>query len=141
MSSYCDLPSTAMFRRSFPSIICLAAVLLGPHLAAQPAPPDYPPLDTKAIADFDRTWARYQKREPDSGSRDIYHFFLNAVAHNWRPEKWAAIVDLAEELHDRDPGSPTYGNYRWYWRDRHPNDRNAVEFCLQTASLAWVLYR
>jgi hypothetical protein len=131
----------AMFHRLFPAVVCLAIVFFAPRLVAQPASADYPPLNAKATADFDRTWVRFQKRKPDSGSRDIYTFFLNAVALNWRPEKWSAVIDLAEELHDRDPDSPTYGNYRWYWRDPHPNDRNAVEFCMQTASLAWVLYR
>ncbi len=130
-----------MFRRPFLAVVGLATLLLAPRLVAQSAPPNYPPLSAKAAAEFDRTWARYQKRAPDSGSRDIYTFFLNAVALDWRPEKWASIIDLAEELHDRNPDSPTYGNYRWYWRDEHPNDRNAVEFCLQTACLAWVLYR
>ncbi|HXC01905.1 MAG TPA: hypothetical protein VNU49_04575 [Opitutaceae bacterium] len=130
-----------MFHRLFPTVACLAIVFFVPRLVAQPAPPDYPPLNAKATADFDRTWARYQKRAPDSGSRDIYTFLLNAVALNWRPEKWSAVIDLAEELHDRDPDSLTYGNYRWYWSDPHPNDRNAVEFCMQTASLTWMLYR
>jgi hypothetical protein len=130
-----------MFPRPLSAVVCLAAILLAPRLMAQPAPPDYPPLSAKAAAELDHAWARFQKRAPDSGSRDIYNFLLNAVAHNWRPEKWSAVIDLAEELHDRNPDSPTYGNYRWYWRDVHPNDRNAVEFCLQTAGLAWVLYR
>jgi hypothetical protein len=110
-------------------------------VAAQVAPPDYPPLDAKTIAGYDRAWERYQKREPNSGARDLYGFLLTVVAHNWRPEKWAAIVTLVEELHDRDPASPTYGNYRWYWREPKPNDRNALEFSMQCASLAWVAYR
>ena len=115
--------------------------LLVGRLPAQIAAPAYPPLDAKAIAGYDRAWTRYQKREPDSGARDLYGFFLTVVAHNWRPEKWAAIVTLAEELHDRDPASPTYGNYRWYWREPKPNDRNALEFSMQCASLAWTVYR
>ena len=119
-----------------------AALCLSPLLApAQSAAPDYPPLTAKATAEFDRAWERYQKREPNSGSRDLCNFLLTVVAHNWRPEKWAPLIDLIEELHDRDPASPTYGNYRWYWREPKPNDRNAVEFSMQTAGLAWVCYR
>lgn len=119
----------------------LAIALAVSSLPAQIAPPNYPPLDAKAIAAFDRTWERRQKRAPSSGARDLYEFFLTVVAHNWRPEKWAAIVMLVEELHDRDPASPTYGNYRWYWREPKPNDRNALEFSMQSASLAWAAYR
>jgi len=110
-------------------------------LSAQAPSPAYPPLDAKATAGYDRAWERYQQREPNSGARDLYGFFLTVVAHNWRPEQWAAIVALVEELHDRDPASPTYGNYRWYWRESKPNDRNALEFSMQSASLAWAAYR
>jgi hypothetical protein len=73
--------------------------------------------------------------------RDVFNFLLTAAARSWRPEKLSAIIDLTESLHDRDPASATYGNYRWYWRDPKPDDRNAVEFSMQAAGLAWVLYR
>ncbi len=122
-------------------LVAFSLVSARPSASGQVAPPSYPPLDAKAIAGYDRTWERYQKREPNAGARDIYGFFLTVVAHNWRPEKWAAIVTLVEELHDRDPASPTYGNYRWYWREPKPNDRNALEFSMQCASLAWAAYR
>jgi hypothetical protein len=124
------------------SVLFAAALLLLPlGAAAQSVPVNYPPLSARATADLDRTWARYQKREPNSGSRDLCTFLLTVVAHRWRPDNWAQLIDLIEELHDRDPASATYGNYRWYWREPKPNDRNAVEFCMQTAGLVWVVYR
>ncbi|MDE3084948.1 MAG: hypothetical protein KGJ37_07020, partial [Verrucomicrobiota bacterium] len=105
------------------------------------APPGFSPLSGKAEAGLDRAWARLQKRNGRSSSRDIYNFLLTAAAHAWHSEKLSAVIDLGEELHDCDPASPTYGNYRWYWSNTHPDDRNAVEFCMSAASLTWTLYR
>ena len=119
----------------------LFVVAAGVASAAEARLPDTPPLDAKTSAAFDRKWQRLASRAPDTGARDIYNFLLTAVARNWKPENWAAIVALGEELHDRDPASPTYGNYRWYWREPKPNDRNALEFASQTASLAYVAFR
>ncbi len=102
--------------------------------------PEYPPLDAKGVAELDRQWTRLATRPPSSGARDLYGFLLTAVAHNWRPEKWASVITLVEELHDSDKASPTYGNYRWYWREPKPNDRNAVEFSMQSASVTWAAY-
>jgi len=50
-------------------------------------------------------------------------------------------LELACQKHELDLTSKFYGNYAWYWKDAHPDDRNAVEFCMQTGSLAWMLYR
>lgn len=102
--------------------------------------PDYPVLDAKQTADFDRQWRKIEARGPDTTARGSYEFFLNVVAHQWRPENWAALIDSVEELHDRDPASLTYGNYRWYRREPKVNDRNALEFSMQAASLAWAAY-
>lgn len=118
----------------------LAAMALG-AVSAAAAVPAYPPLDRKAAADLEHKLKRIEARAPTLGARDVYGLLLTAVAHDWRPEKWAEIVALGEELHDRDPQSPTYGNYRWYWREPKVNDRNAVEFAMSTAALTWVGYR
>lgn len=103
--------------------------------------PSYPRLDDDELPAFDRTWKRLSGRDPNLGARAVFEFLLDAVAHDWRPEHWPALLALGEELHDRDPASPTYGNYRWYWREPKPNDRNAVEFAMQSASLTYVGYR
>jgi hypothetical protein len=102
--------------------------------------PTYPALNTKELAAYDRTWKRLSNRDPNLGARDVFAFLLDGIAHDWRPDHWPAVLALGEELHDADPASATYGNYRWYWREPKPNDRNAVEFSMQSASLAWVAY-
>jgi hypothetical protein len=108
---------------------------------AQSQSPSFPPLDAKTTAALDRTWRRHAARDPNTGARDLYEFLLTAVARGWHPEHWAELISLGEELHDRDPASPGYGNYRWYRREPKVNDRNAVEFSMQSASLTWRVYR
>lgn len=124
-------------------IFCCIGVLVVPFRAAvaSETPPSYPPLPSEATRQFDRAWARMQRHEPGLEVRAVYNFLLTVAARGWRPEKLSDVIDLAESLHDRDPASPTYGNYRWYWRDPAPNDLNAVEFSMQAAGLAWLLYR
>ncbi len=123
------------------ALAVLALLTVVSFARAETALPAYPPLDAKASAVLDRTFQRLESRSPTLGARDVYGFLLTAVAHDWRPEKWAEVIALGEELHDRDPRSPTYGNYRWYWREPKPNDRNAVEFSMGSAALTWVAYR
>src|SRR5581483_10772353 len=114
-------------------------LLLAASALAQ-APRPFLPLDAKSASAYDRTWRRLAARDPNSGARTVYEFLLDAVAHDWHPERWAPLVALGQELQDRDRTSATYGNYRWYWREPKPNDRNCVEFAMHAASLAWVAY-
>jgi hypothetical protein len=123
-----------------PALIGLLAAPPRVSLAAE-TPPSYPALSPEAVRQLDRKWEQLQRHESELAVRDVFNFLLTAAARSWRPEKLSAIIDLAESLHDRDPASATYGNYRWYWRDPKPDDRNAVEFSMQAAGLAWVLYR
>ena len=103
--------------------------------------PDFAPLSANGLKQLDRLWARFQSHDRDLSSRELYQFFLSAVVHHWRPESLGSVLDLVEAMHDRDPSSATYGNYRWYWHETKPDDRNAVEFCMQLAGLTWTLYR
>ena len=50
-------------------------------------------------------------------------------------------LELACQKREPEATGKLYGNYAWYWKDAHPDDRNAVEFNMQTGSLAWMLYR
>ncbi len=90
---------------------------------------------------MDHEWRKMQERKPDDNSRETYAFILTAAARGWHPETLPAVIDLVEEMHERDPANKGYGNYRWYRKNEHPDDFNAVQFCMQTASLTWLLYR
>jgi hypothetical protein len=109
------------------------AGLFAPRLRAADARAD--------LRAMDRAWARYQQPAPNLEVRELFGFVLTAAERGWHPEAIPAVLDLAESMHDRDPASATYGNYRWRWSDPKPDDRNAVEFAMQAASLTWVVYR
>jgi len=40
------------------------------------------------------------------------------------------LLRIGEEMQDKNPDSPTFGNFRWYWRQTNVTDPNAVEFAL-----------
>ena len=100
-----------------------------------------PPTSSADTSRLDREWATIQRRRPGMDVRGVFGFILTAAANNWKPEAIGDALALCESMEDRDPTSPTYGNFRWYWRDNQPNDLNAVEFSMQSASLTWLLYR
>ena len=91
-------------------------------------------------ADLDRSWRGIEARQPGQSSRDLIAFALACAATDQHPERAEAALSLAAEMQDRDPASPTFGNLRWYLRDAHPDDLNAVEFCMQQAVLIWLLH-
>ena len=127
-----------------PIRLSLALVLglgIGLVARAQSQAPVYPPLDAKGEAELAKQWRDLKRKRPDDSSRGLYGFILTALAHNWQPKSVTEAIDLVEQMHDRDKASAGYGNYRWYWHDTKPNDLNAVQFCMQEASLAWILYR
>jgi len=100
------------------------------------------PIDPATVKHLERLWRRIERREPAMSSRGFFDFALEASAVQWHPERVEAALLLVEKMQDRDPASRTYGNFAWYWRDGHrPDDRNAVEFCMQKGVLVWMLYR
>ncbi|HBT77448.1 MAG TPA: hypothetical protein DEB39_11130 [Planctomycetaceae bacterium] len=46
---------------------------------------------------------------------------------------WTAL----EELQDKETGSKTFGNFRWYWRSEKVTDPNAVDFVMAQALPIW----
>lgn len=84
---------------------------------------------------------RFDPPRDQTGVRELFDFALDAVAVGYRPDAIERAFDLAEQMQDRDPASTTYGNFRWYWFNEKPGDRNAVEFSMERAILIWKLYR
>ena len=90
---------------------------------------------------IDSLWRRVERRDPHLSSRMLFDFALEATAGAHRVTNVEAALALAEAMQDRDPASRTYGNLAWYLKDgNRPDDRNAVEFCMQKASLVRMLY-
>lgn len=92
-------------------------------------------------AALDKDWRGIAARGPRLSARGVVGYVLEGVAAGQPAERLEAALALAGEMQDRDPASPTYGNLRWYLADPRPDDLNAVQFCLQQATLVWLLHR
>ena len=91
---------------------------------------------------LEQRWANLQQTEKrNTGTRDLFSFVLEIAARGADMRMAQGALDLAKQKREPDPTSKLWGNYAWYWKDAHPEDRNAVEFSMQSASLTWMLYR
>jgi len=51
------------------------------------------------------------------------------------------LVRTWSDMQDKDPTSPTFGNFRWYWRNEKVTDLNAVEFVSHHMIPLWIDHR
>lgn len=116
------------------------AVSAGCAWAAAPAKDAAEPADP-GLVQLERTWREIDAEAPGYGVRGIFDFALEACVRGWHPERVERAFEVAEKRQDRDPKSATYGNFAWYLRDAKPDDRNAVEFCMERAALIWLHHR
>ena len=80
---------------------------------------------------------------PNCGIRWIYNYAL-LLAESGRTEmlpRVARLIELGGSMQDKDPDSPTFGNFRWYWRTEKVTDLNAVEFVSHHMTPLWVDHR
>lgn len=109
-----------------------ASILLAPALpAAEPRSQESP----------GRQWQRLANAGDRLVSRELFWFVDAALADDSHQSEVEQAYAWAEAMQDRDPASPTYGNFRWYRSNPKPIDRNAVEFCMSTATVTWMRYR
>ena len=79
---------------------------------------------------------------PETTSLRRLFIYLRTLAEERRhPERLDRVLDLAAEAQDRDPKSPTFGNFKWLWRDARVADPNAVEFLMQEAASAFIRHK
>ncbi len=119
-------------------IMIMVTAAAGVCAAAELPAPDNGP---EAIRRIERRWRRIERCDDRMGCRDLFGASLLAAALDRWPEKVEHAMGLAEQMQDRDAGSRTYGNFKWYWGAEKPIDRNAVEFCMHKGVLIWKLYR
>ncbi len=86
-------------------------------------------------------WAKATARKPELSAREIYLYALALCEADLSRERLAPLFEAGAQMQDRDPASRDYGNFRWYWRETAVDDRNAVEFCMQAATLIWLRHR
>jgi hypothetical protein len=110
--------------------------------SAQTAEPARPPPTPEILHLLEQRWVNLQQTDTrNTSTRDLFSFVLEVVARGADQRMAESALALAATKREPDASSKLYGNYAWYWKDAHPEDRNAVEFCMQTASLTWMLYR
>jgi hypothetical protein len=81
--------------------------------------------------------------EPPAERLSVHQLFAHAltVAAAGGPyERFDTLLSLAETCQDQVPGSGTFGNFRWYYGRAEIVDLNAVEFCMENASVLWIQY-
>ncbi len=87
------------------------------------------------------TWQRVVQLSPSLTAAGIFRHALAICESRQHLDRLPRLLDVAAQLQDRDPKSPRFGNFRWYWRDGAVLDPNAVEFSMQAASLIWLRHR
>ena len=106
-----------------------------------------PPLTyvqrTSLLKQLESQWERIRQRYESLTSREIFSFVLSCAEANLLSDKlWLDRVDealaVAEEMQDRNLISPSFGNFRWYYKAGKVEDFNAVEFVMEDATLIWM---
>lgn len=119
--------------------LCAAAMVCAISCASvQATEVDYTP---QPPAILEKQWKKLHPPKPRTSVREFFSFALEATAADWGADKVEAILGLAEQAQDRDESSVTFGNFKWYFGDEKPIDRNAVEFSMQKAALILILFR
>ena len=120
-----------------------------PHLAVFPflaftisgfaQTPDPGRVIRAIVEKHEKYWERLADPVKDnSGSRDLFLYGLGLCETGEHPERLARLFDLGRRMQDRDPQSKGYGNFRWSWNNAGVLDFNAVDFCMQAASVLWL---
>lgn len=97
--------------------------------------------DPALAAQFEKRWRGVSAPHPRFSTREFFAYALDTIDANWHPERLEVAFSNAATRLDLDPKSKTFGNLAWYWGDGKPDDRNAVEFCMQRGILVWMLYQ
>lgn len=114
-------------------VVCLFAGIATISAARATEPSGLTPSD-------ERFWQSIATQDPSETTslRRLFLFLRNLAEDRRHGERWGRVLELVAKAQDRDPRSPTYGNFRWLWRDAGVADPNAVEFLMQDAALAWL---
>ncbi|MBC8871176.1 MAG: hypothetical protein H8E44_17250 [Planctomycetes bacterium] len=95
-----------------------------------------------AVSDsLSQRWQRLANAGERLVSRELFWFAEAALENGSHAAEIEQAYAWAEEMQDHDPDSPTFGNFLWYRANPRPIDKNAVEFCMSTATVTWIHYR
>ncbi|MDP6522615.1 MAG: hypothetical protein QGH15_00215 [Kiritimatiellia bacterium] len=79
--------------------------------------------------------------QPGCGIRWIYNYALLVAESGEELSRVDRLCQLGEQMQDKDAASPTFGNFRWYWRTGKVTDLNAVEFVSHHMIPLWIQHR
>lgn len=121
-------------------LICCAVLII--EMAALPvvgAAREHGAAVAELVRGAEGTWRKATRTPLDPGltSREIFTASLALCEGQEHLERLPALFDAAATMIDRDPGSKSYGNFRWTVRDMAVMDYNGVEFCMHPAMLLW----
>jgi hypothetical protein len=99
----------------------------------------------RALLRNEKLWNDLTKGElpTNRGVRWICNYAL-LLAESGRDKMLPRVTRLIRtwaDMQDKDPASPTHGNFRWYWRSEKVTDLNAVEFVSHHMIPLWVDHR
>jgi len=87
-------------------------------------------------------WRRIAAGPFDSlTSRELFAYALALCEARQNPDRLPTLLEIAERMQDREPGSPARGNFWWTFGHGKVTDYNAVEFCIHDALLMWLRHR
>jgi len=99
----------------------------------------------RALPRNEKLWSNLTRNELPSnrGIRWICNYALLGAEFGREDmlPRVARLVEIADSMQDKDPASETFGNFRWYWRNRKVTDLNAVEFILHHLIPLWADHR
>lgn len=104
-------------------------------------PPDATAVVGQAADRGERVWEEALRLDRDLASRSLFEYAFLLLETGRHPERLERLLDLAQRMQDRDRDSQGFGNFRWKWADGTVLDANAVEFCMQHASLIQIRHR
>ncbi|MBQ9448199.1 MAG: hypothetical protein IJU61_16490, partial [Victivallales bacterium] len=93
------------------------------------------------IVNRSKIYQKVKSFDKSLGSRDLFSYAFFVCESETNLDQLDDIFAHAARMQDRDKTSAGYGNYRWSWRDGMVMDFNAVEFCMETGALIWILHR
>ena len=111
--------------------------------AAQPVLTERDAIVRKFLERREGFWRRIAASGPFDSltSRELFAYALALCQAREHPDRLPTLLEIAERMQDRDPGSPARGNFWWTFGHGKVTDYNAVEFCIHDALLMWLRHR
>ncbi len=108
-------------------LVMLMAGCSGHRGTAQFSPDEFFDI---ALGRNEAQWESVARSDPPGkcGIRWICDYALLLAESGTKTDRIERLLDLARSMQDKDAASPTFGNFRWYWRTPEITDLNAVEF-------------